>query len=110
MQVDFERERAWWDAKAPKEEQDAADEAVNRALRWREIERRLEGVETILEAGGGTGAFSIPLARRGYEVTHLDLSSPCGVARQKPRGCQHPLVQETRGPLALFPDRSFDLC
>jgi hypothetical protein len=34
MQVDFQRERAWWDAKAPDEEQDLADESVNRALRW----------------------------------------------------------------------------
>ena len=33
MQPDFQRERQWWDAKAPKEEQDLADEAVNRALR-----------------------------------------------------------------------------
>ena len=74
MRVDFERERRWWDAKAPKEERDRADEAINRALRWRELERQLDGVRTILDVGGGTGAFSIPLARRGFEVTHLDLS------------------------------------
>ncbi len=44
MEVDFEREKAWWDAKAPAEE-DRFDEAANRALRWREIER------------GGTGQY-----------------------------------------------------
>lgn len=32
MMVDFDREREWWDANAHKEEQDIADEAVNRAL------------------------------------------------------------------------------
>ena len=37
MKVDFDREKQWWDAKAPKEEQDIADEAINRALRWHSI-------------------------------------------------------------------------
>jgi len=84
MRVDFGREREWWDAKAPKEEQDHLDEAINRALRWREIERHLEGVRTILEIGAATGAFSIPLARRGFSVTHLDFSpAMLGVARRK---------------------------
>jgi len=69
MDVDFNRERAWWEAKAPEEEQDLGDEAVNRALRWREIERHLAGVHTVLDVGAGTGAFSIPLAQRGFAVT-----------------------------------------
>jgi len=34
MKIDFGREKQWWDAKAPKEEQYLADEAINRALRW----------------------------------------------------------------------------
>ena len=74
MSIDFDRERRWWNAKACKEEIDSGDEAVNRALRWRELERRLDGVQTILDVGGGTGAFSVPLAHRGFRVTHLDLS------------------------------------
>ena len=74
MEINFEQERQWWNAKASSEENDLEDEAINRALRWREVNRQLEGVKTILEIGGGTGAFSIPLARRGYSVTHLDFS------------------------------------
>jgi len=29
---------------------------------------------SILDAGAGTGRFSLPLAKRGYRVTHLDIS------------------------------------
>jgi len=34
MRVDFDREREWRDAKAPTEEQDIGDEAINRTLRY----------------------------------------------------------------------------
>jgi ubiquinone/menaquinone biosynthesis C-methylase UbiE len=111
MHVDFEREREWWDAKAAGEEQDLQDETINRALRWREIERHLEGVSTILSVGGGTGAFSIPLARRGFRVTHLDLSpAMLAIARQKAEGVR--TIEFVRGnavDLSRFPDRAFDL-
>ena len=40
MITDGERLQRWWDAKAAAEETDKSDEAVNRALRWREIDRR----------------------------------------------------------------------
>lgn len=120
MEVDFNRERAWWDAKAPKEEQDLADEAVNRALRWREIERHLAGVHTVLDVGAGTGAFSIPLARRGFAVTHVDFSpAMLALARRKAevysRGGSHAAGLQNLGfveanAVALpFPGRSFDL-
>ena len=86
--TDFDREREWWDAKAPREETDAADEGINRGLRWREIERHLDGTRTILDVGGATGAFSIPLAKRGFRVTHLDLSPEMlAIACDKDAGC-----------------------
>jgi SAM-dependent methyltransferase len=111
VHVDFGRERRWWDAKAPTEEADKADEAINRALRWRELERHLDGVRTVLDVGGGTGAFSIPLARRGFEVTHVDLSpAMLDIARQKAR--ELPNVRFVEGnavDLAAFQDRAFDL-
>jgi len=42
----------------------------------REIARHLPGAATVLDAGGGTGRFSVWLAGRGLRVTHLDLSEP----------------------------------
>jgi ubiquinone/menaquinone biosynthesis C-methylase UbiE len=96
---------------ASKEEEDLADEAINRALRWREIERHLEGVDTILDVGAGTGAFSIPLARRGFSVTHLDLSpAMLEVARQKARDMKNiRLIEGNAADLSQFADSSFDL-
>jgi ubiquinone/menaquinone biosynthesis C-methylase UbiE len=109
--VDFDREKQWWDAKSPQEELDRADECINRALRWREIERHLEGVSTILDVGGGTGAFSIPLAGRGFRVTHLDLSSTMlEAARRKAQGVRGiRFLEGNAADLSQFPDRSFDL-
>jgi SAM-dependent methyltransferase len=110
-ETDFDRERQWWDAKAPKEESDSADESINRALRWREIERHLEGVQTILDIGGATGAFSIPLAKRGFQVTHLDLSPEMlGIARDKGRDVPGiEFLEGNASDLKQFSDRSFDL-
>ena len=111
MKVDFEREKQWWDAKAPKEEQDRADEAINRALRWREVKRHLEKVETILDIGAGTGAFSIPLAQLGFSVTHLDFSpAMLEFARQKAQDLKNiRFVEGNVVDLSQFPDCSFDL-
>jgi SAM-dependent methyltransferase len=41
----------------------------------REIRARLEGVETALDVGAGTGRFSLWLAARRVRVTHLDVSA-----------------------------------
>jgi ubiquinone/menaquinone biosynthesis C-methylase UbiE len=111
LAVDFTRERHWWDAKACSEEQDLADERINRALRWREIERHLAGVETILEIGAGTGRFSIPLARRGFRVTHLDFSpAMLEIARRHAQGVAGiSFVQANVADLSRFSERAFDL-
>lgn len=110
MQVDFDRERLWWNAKATKEERDLADEDINRALRWREIERHLDGVESILEVGGATGAFSIPLAERGFRVTHVDFSpAMIEIARQKADGIRNIEFVEANSVDLPYEDRSFDL-
>jgi SAM-dependent methyltransferase len=109
--TDFDREREWWDAKAPKEETDAADEGINRGLRWREIERHLDGTKTILDVGGATGTFSIPLAKRGFQLTHLDLSREMlAIARERARDVSGiEFVEGNAADLTRFSDRSFDL-
>ena len=110
MKVDFDRERAWWDAKAPEEEQDLADEAINRVLRWREVERHLAGIRTVLDVAAGTGAFSIPLAQRGLAVTHVDFSpAMLALAREKAEGVGNMQFVEANATTLPFPDRSFDL-
>jgi ubiquinone/menaquinone biosynthesis C-methylase UbiE len=109
--IDFDRERRWWDAKATAEERDADDEDVNRALRWREIDRQLAGVRSILDVGGGTGAFSIPLARRGFAVTHLDHSpAMLAIARARAAGARGiRFVEGNSTDLSCFGDQAFDL-
>lgn len=111
VSVDFERERCWWDRKAPREQQDLSDEDVNRALRWRQIERHLGEVRTILEVGAATGAFTIPLAKRGFKVTHVDFSpAMLELARQNAAGQDNiEFVQANAVDLSRFADRSFDL-
>jgi len=110
-ETDFDRERQWWDSKAAKEETDSADETINRALRWREIERHLDGVKSILDVGGATGAFSIPLAKRGFQVVHLDLSPEMlSIAREKAGGVPNIEFAEGKASdLSQFSDRAFDL-
>jgi SAM-dependent methyltransferase len=50
------------------------DDVIQKAHLEREIASRLSGVRTILDAGAGTGRFSILLARQGFHVTHLDIA------------------------------------
>jgi SAM-dependent methyltransferase len=113
MPIDYDRERQWWDAGAEAEEEVGDDQPINIALRWREIDRQLDGVKTIIEVGAGTGRFSIPLAERGFQVTHLDLSPKMlDMARTKARdrGIDNiTFVEGIASDLSRFPDRAFDL-
>jgi len=111
MEIDFEQEKGYWNSKAAREEQDLADEAINRLLRWREIERHLDGVHTILDVGAATGAFSIPLAVRGFHVTHLDFASDMlDIARHKAEGIPNiRFVEANAADLSQFAAQSFDL-
>lgn len=96
----------FWNDLASSEEHDRDDERMNRALRWRVVERHLAGVRTILDLGGGTGAFSIPLARRGYAVTHVD-GSTAMLARARERAAGLPIA--FRHGSALDDHGAFDL-
>lgn len=111
MKTDFEREAQWWRSKASNEETDLCDERINRLLRWREIERHLDGVKTIAEIGGATGVFSIPLAERGFTVTHVDFSDAAlAIARDKAKDLAGiRFVEANAADLSVFGDESFDL-
>jgi len=90
------------------------DDVIQKAHLDREIEYRLGGVRTILDAGAGTGRFSIPLARRGFHVTHLDISQGMiDAARQlaQDAGVLDRMCFERGrvGDLAQYEDGTFDL-
>ena len=72
-------ERFWSRAQKPSEEarreQLFLDDVIHKAHLEREIETRLDGVETALDVGAGTGRFSLWLAARGVRVTHVDVSA-----------------------------------
>jgi SAM-dependent methyltransferase len=72
-------ERFWSLPQKPDEEarreQLFLDDIIHKAHLDREIASRLDGVETALDVGAGTGRFSLPLAARGVKVTHLDIST-----------------------------------
>ena len=67
----------------------------------------------ILDAGGGTGRITLPLAKMGYHVTLSDLSTGMlEMAKEKLRnaGVQNSVTIEEADIAALpFPDESFDL-
>ncbi|MBX7222783.1 MAG: class I SAM-dependent methyltransferase [Blastocatellia bacterium] len=111
MPVDFEMLRQQWNLKAAAEEAWAVAPSINRELRWREIRRNLSEVRTILDVGAGTGAFSIPLAKLGFEVTHLDFApSMLELAQTKAAGIPNlRFLEANANDLAVFPDYSFDL-
>ncbi|HHT47800.1 MAG TPA: class I SAM-dependent methyltransferase [Firmicutes bacterium] len=114
VKTDYEFERIWWNAKAKKEEIDMFDEKINRELRWKEINKQLSAdINTILDVGGGTGVFSIPLAERGFKVVHFDLSEEMiAIAKKKSEEKMIKNITFEQGisaDLSRFNDDSFDL-
>jgi SAM-dependent methyltransferase len=90
------------------------DDVIQKAHLEREIASRLGGVRTILDAGAGTGRFSIPLARQGFHVTHLDISQGMiDTARQlaQDAGVLEGMRFERGrvGDLTRYEDATFDL-
>ena len=70
-----------------------------------------EGTGSILDAGAGGGRFSLPLARRGYRVTHLDISARMieeAVAANAGAGSDISFCQGDVTDLSRFEDGAFD--
>lgn len=101
----------FWDEISKVEEVDYDDEKINRLLRFKAIQSHLDGVRKILDVGAATGAFSIPLARMGYDVVHLDLSEEMlKIAREKATGLTNiQFIKRDASDLSLFEDNEFDL-
>jgi SAM-dependent methyltransferase len=90
------------------------DDVIQKAHLEREIASRLGGVRTILDARAETGRFSIPLARQGFHVTHLDISrGMIDSARQLARDAgvlDNMSFERGRvGDLTQYKDGTFDL-
>lgn len=47
---------------------------LERDITWRYLDKYLPSRGKILEIGAGTGAYTVPLARRGYTITAVDFS------------------------------------
>ena len=101
----------FWDEISQVEEVDYDDEMINRLLRFKTIQCHLSGVRKILDVGAATGAFSIPLARMGFDVVHLDLSDEMiKVAKEKAEGLANiSFVKQNAVSLDIFEDNEFDL-
>ena len=79
----------------------------------RYIEECLEGISdpSILEVGAGTGRYSVTLAKRGFNVTAVELiEHNLEILRSKLDGTEPvTAIQGNALDLSLFPDDSFDL-
>ena len=107
----YDEYEKFWDEISQVEEVDYDDEKINRLLRFKAIQCHLSGVRKILDVGAATGAFSIPLARMGYEVVHLDLSDEM-IRFAKEKADDLPnirFVKRDASNLDLFEANEFDL-
>lgn len=108
---------AYWDSRADREssrEGENPRKRIHTDLLWRLIEDALPtSGGTILDAGAGVGRFSIPLAKRGFKIAHLDISPKMiEVARRVAAAESVDTVEFHRGDivnLSRFPDAAFDL-
>lgn len=108
LSSDYEK---FWDDISQVEEIDYDDERINRLLRFRAIQNHLSGVHKILDVGAATGAFSIPLAKMGFDVVHLDLSDDMlSIAKEKAKEISNiDFVKHDAAYLEAFKDNEFDL-
>ena len=91
----FEELESFWDEHSDRElerEKTMPMKQVHTDLIRREINRCISDKNglKILDAGGGPGRFSIPLAQAGHEVTNLDISPKMlDIARERGKGLEY---------------------
>jgi S-adenosylmethionine-dependent methyltransferase len=67
--------RGYYDGIVEREDGRLERHQLERDITWRYLDKYLPAEGAILDIGAGTGIFSLGLARRGYSVTAVDLSS-----------------------------------
>ena len=109
--------QSFWDERTEKElrrEKEDPRKQVHTDLLWREIKRCIQKSSLrILDAGAGFGRFSIPLAKAGHKVVHLDISPKMlETAHKKAHSCGVTTIEFVQGSidnLSGFKDNEFDL-
>jgi S-adenosylmethionine-dependent methyltransferase len=66
--------RAFYEASVEQEDGRLERHPIERDVTWRYLDAYLPPSGRILEIGAGTGAYTLPLAGRGYEVTAVELA------------------------------------
>jgi SAM-dependent methyltransferase len=75
--------RAYYDGGVEKENGRLERHQQERDITWRYLDKYLPKSGKILEIGAATGAYTIPLAKRGYKITAVDLAPKNVEACQK---------------------------
>ena len=105
---------SWKGEEEAKRERQFMDDIIQKAHLERAVLAELDGVQTVLDAGAGSGRFSVLLAKQGLKVTHFDLSEAM-IATAKAYAEREGVLgnmtflQGRLEDLSAFGDRSFDL-
>ncbi len=75
MRDDVSDIAAFYDHEPQREHRRLEDHQLEYELTWRYLARYLPAQGSILEVGAATGRYTLELAKRGYAVTAVDLSS-----------------------------------
>lgn len=95
-------------------EQTFIDDIIQKSHLEKELLENLDGINTVFDGGGGSGRFSILLAKLGCQVTHFDISQPMldkAAELAKAAGVTDSItfVKGALEDLSPYDDRSFDL-
>ncbi|MDR1060091.1 MAG: methyltransferase domain-containing protein [Clostridiales bacterium] len=97
-----------------KREQTFIDDIIAKAHIERLLLENLDGIRTVFDGGAGYGRFSIPLAKRGLNVTHFDISEGMitkakEIAEQEGVIDNITFVHGALEDLTAFNDKQFDM-
>ena len=66
---------AYYDSDPERETRRLDQHQLEHDLTWRYLEKYLPSQGSILEVGAATGRYTLPLAKRGYTLTAVDMSA-----------------------------------